>query len=249
MNTGSLRGKSAIITGAAQGLGAAIARAYAEAGMALVLLDIKVEPLATLAEQLSLAHNVPVLPMPADLSDPERTRTAAEGAVRELGAPHVLVHNAALLINRPLQAVSFDAWRREMSIIIDAAFVLTQVVWEPMTAAGGGRIVYVSSRSGVEGFLDESPYVAGKHALEGFMKCMAMEGEPRGIRANTITPGMLMHTPMSEITYDAEARKRWVDSYLLTPGFVWLAAEDSAHVTGQRLNAWEISEQVRAGTL
>lgn len=249
MNIASLRGKSAIITGAAQGLGAAIARAYAEAGMGLVLLDIKAEPLATLAEQLSQAHGVPVLPMPADLSDPERTRTAAEGAVRELGTPHVLVHNAALLINRPLLSVSYEAWRHENAIIIDAAFVLTQTVWAPMTMAGSGRIVYVSSRSGIEGFMDESPYVAGKHALEGFMKCMAMEGAPRGIRANTITPGMLMHTPMSEITYDAEARKRWVDPYLLTPGFVWLASDESEHVTGQRLNAWELSEQVRAGTL
>jgi NAD(P)-dependent dehydrogenase (short-subunit alcohol dehydrogenase family) len=135
-----------------------------------------------------------------------------------------------------------------MNVIIQAAFVMTQTVWNAMTEAGGGHLIYVSSRSGIEGFMDESPYVAGKHALEGFMKCMAMEGKARRISANTVTPGMYMRTPMSEKNYSDELKQKWVDPILLTPGFVWLASQPPGSITGQRLNAWELSERVRAGT-
>lgn len=241
-----LRGKTAIITGAAQGLGEAIARAYAEHGMRLALIDVKADLLNETAARLRAAHGVDVFTHADDLSDAKATQAAGRWAVETAGTPHILVHNAAILINRPLLDVTWEAWQRETNVIMGAAFLLTQAVWPAMVAAGGGHLLYVSSRSGIEGFLDESPYVAGKHALEGFMKCMAMEGEPHGISANTITPGMLMHTPMSEYNYNEEAKQKWVDPYLLTPGFVWVASQAPGAVSGQRLNAWELSTAQKA---
>jgi NAD(P)-dependent dehydrogenase (short-subunit alcohol dehydrogenase family) len=231
-----LMGRAAIVTGAAQGLGYAIARAYTEAGMRVAALDVQAEALAAACDRLGAL----ALPVVADLADAADTQRAARQALELVGTPAVLVHNAAILVNRPLLEVSLEAWTREMNVIIQAAFLLTQAVWQPMTDAGGGSIVYVSSRSGIEGFLDEAPYVAGKHALEGFMKCMAMEGEPRGIRANTITPGKAMRTPMSEYNYSEELKKTWVDPYLLTPGFLVLAGRHN--LSGQRLNAWEMAQ-------
>jgi NAD(P)-dependent dehydrogenase (short-subunit alcohol dehydrogenase family) len=70
--------------------------------------------------------------------------------------------------------------------------------------AAGGALIYVSSRSGIEGFAEETAYCAAKHALEGFSKCAALEGAPHGILSVTVTPGMYMHTPMSERTYPPE---------------------------------------------
>jgi NAD(P)-dependent dehydrogenase (short-subunit alcohol dehydrogenase family) len=241
----TLRGQGAIITGAAQGLGAAIARAYAEQGMVLALIDIQADALHATCDALraaSGADGAAITPIIADLSDAASTQRSAREALAALGrTPKVLVHNAAILVNRPLLDVTPEAFTREMNVIIQAAFLLTQAVWQPMTDAGGGSLIYVSSRSGVVGFLDESPYVAGKHALEGFMKCMALEGEPRGITANTITPGMYMRTPMSESNYSDALKQQWVDPYLLTPAFVQLAAQTAgapgAH-SGERLNAW-----------
>ncbi len=230
-----LQGKSAIVTGAAQGLGYAIAKAYVNAGMTVALIDVKEDVLQKVADELgSSAYAIA-----ADLSDATATQQGIARALHTVGTPRILVHNAAVLVNRPLMELTLEAWTREMNIIIQAAFLLTQAVWQPMTDAGGGSIVYVSSRSGVEGFLDEAPYVAGKHALEGFMKCMAMEGESRHIRANTITPGKAMHTPMSEYNYSEDLKKTWVDPYLLTPAFLTLATDTT--ITGQRLNAWEMS--------
>jgi NAD(P)-dependent dehydrogenase (short-subunit alcohol dehydrogenase family) len=108
---------------------------------------------------------------------------------------------------------------------------------------GGGIILLVTSMSGIIGFLNESAYCASKHGLEGFMKCLAMEGEPHNIRVNTVTPGHGMQTPLSEANYTEEEKQRWVDPMLLAPAFVELV---TTQLTGQRLNAWEMSEQIRA---
>lgn len=233
-----LTNKTAIVTGAAQGLGYAIAKAYVNAGMRVALIDVKAEPLAAVQAELGDQTTAII----TDLSDADATVSAARKALNWLGAPTVLVHNAAILVNRPLLDVDLASFTREMNVIIQAAFLLTQAVWQPMTEAGGGSIVYVSSRSGIVGFDEESPYVAGKHALEGFMKCMAIEGKPRNIAVNTITPGMYMHTPMSEYNYPPELKQKWIDPMRLTPAFLMLAGQTGAGISGERLNAWHLSQ-------
>lgn len=233
-----LTGKLAIVTGAAQGLGYAVAKAYIEQGMTVALLDVKAESLQTVVSELGAnAH-----PFVADLSDATSTQETIQTVLDQLGTPRILVHNAAILVNRAILDIPLDAWQREVNVGIQAAFLLTKAVWQGMTDAGGGSIVYVSSQSGIKGFMDESPYCTAKHGLEGFMKCMAMEGESRNIAVNTVTPGMYMHTPMSEYNYPDELKQKWVDPYLLTPAFVTLAGQDAKGTSGQRLNAWELSQ-------
>lgn len=235
-----LKGAAAIITGAAQGLGYAIARAYVAEGMRVALMDVQADKL----EQAARDIGGDTLPIQADLSDATATRVAVQQALDHYGTPRVLVHNAAILINRPLLEIPLEAWQREVNVGIQAAFLLTQAVWPLMTQAGKGSIVYVSSQSGIKGFMDESPYCTAKHGLEGFMKCMAMEGAECNIAVNTITPGMYMRTPMSERNYPDELKQKWVDPIRLTPAFVMLARQDASSITGQRLNAWEMSQTI-----
>lgn len=238
-----LRGAFAIVTGAAQGLGRAISTAYVRAGMRVALMDVRQDLLDDACAELRRTENADCLPVPVDLADAESTISAARRAIDHYGAPRVLVHNAAILVNRPLLDIPLADWQREVNVGIQAAFLLTQAVWPLMAEQGGGSIVYVSSRSGIEGFMDESPYCTAKHGLEGFMKCMALEGAPRNIAVNTVTPGMYMRTPMSEYNYPEELKQKWVDPILLTPAFVHLARQDAAGITGQRLNAWELSQE------
>jgi NAD(P)-dependent dehydrogenase (short-subunit alcohol dehydrogenase family) len=241
-----LRGKAAIVTGAAQGLGFAISKALWQAGMHVAMLDVQAEHLE------SAIHNIRALgadggaceAIDCDLTDAIDTLTAVEKAISIYGAPRILIHNAAILIMRALPEVSFTEWQRTLNVGVQAAFIMTRRVWEPMTAAGGGSVVYVSSRSGVEGFANESAYCTAKHGLEGLMKALALEGQPRNIAVNTITPGMYMHTPMSERNYDAEAKQRWIDPMRLTPAFLHLARQDATGITGQRLSAWELSNSL-----
>lgn len=241
----SLQGMAAIVTGAAQGLGRAIARAYAAEGMRVALLDINAAALAQLAEELRVL-GAQCLPIQVDLSDADATQRAAEEVIAAYGTPRVLVHNAALLVQRTMLEINFAQWRKETDIILQAAFLLTKMIWSPMIEAGGGSIVYVSSGSGIKGFEKEIAYCPAKHGQEGLMKSLAIEGEPHQISVNTITPGAPMRTPMSELNYTEEYKRGWIDPALLAPAFVFLAKAKPGAVTGERLNAWELSEAIRS---
>jgi NAD(P)-dependent dehydrogenase (short-subunit alcohol dehydrogenase family) len=243
-----LRGKTAILTGAAQGLGYAIARAYAAEGMRVALMDVQRERLNQVADEVR-ALGGEALPIAVDLSDAAATQIAADEALAVLGTPCVLVHNAALLREVPFAEVRFENWRRELDIILQAAFLLCKAVWQPMMAAGGGSIVLLSSGSGIKGFVNESAYCPGKHGQEGLMKVLSMEGAPHHIAVNTITPGAPINTPMSDSNYSPEMKLKWVDPALLAPAFVYLAKQGAAGLTGERLSAWDVSEQIRAGQI
>ncbi len=238
----ALKGSFAILTGAAQGLGLAIARAYAQQGMKLALMDVQADKLNTLAEELE-ALGAACLPIPVDLADANATQAAVELALSKFGKPRVLVHNAALLKERSLLEVTFPQWQLEMNIILQAAFLLSKAVWQPMIEAHGGSIVYVSSGSGIKGFVKEVAYCPAKHGQEGLMKVLALEGQPYNIAVNTITPGAPMNTPMSAENYPEELKQKWVDPAVLAPAFVYLAGIDAHDITGERLNAWELAQQ------
>ena len=230
----ALEGKSVVLTGAAQGLGAAIARHFHELGAGLILLDRDGEGLAETCAACPGATSAVV-----DLSDVGDTERAIAAVVT--GPIDTLIHNAAILRVEPLETVSLGTFPATLNVGIQAAFQLTQAVW-PHMKKQGGALVYVSSRSGVEGFANETAYCAGKHALEGFSKCLALEGEPHGILSVTITPGMYIHTPMSETTYPPELREKWVDPIVLAPAFSYLASRPM-HLSGQRLDAWVLTQQ------
>ncbi len=232
----NLRGQSAIITGAAQGLGYAIAKAYVHEGMRVALMDIRGDLLETVASEFTAAGG-DVLPITVDLSDAAQTQTAVEAALGQYGPPRALIHNAALLITRSMREITLDQWQTEINIILQAAFILSKAVWQPMIDAGGGSIVYLSSGSGYKGFIEEVAYNPGKHGIEGLMKCLALEGKPFNIAVNCATPGAPINTPMSDTNYSEEQKQHWVDPALLTPAFVYLAKQDGSGLSGHRVAA------------
>ena len=232
----NLRGQAAVITGAAQGLGYAVAMAYAREGMKLALLDIRGDLLESVADEVR-AHGVEALSLTVDLSDAGETQSAIDIALGRFGAPRILIHNAALLITRSMRQITFEQWQKEINIILQAAFILSKACWQPMIDAGRGSIVYLSSGSGYKGFIEEVAYNPGKHGIEGLMKCLALEGAAFNIAVNCATPGAPINTPMSDMNYTAEQKKTRVDPALLTPAFVHLARQDGKGMTGHRVAA------------
>ena len=229
-----LKDQTVLITGAAQGLGAAIARVFARQGARLVLVDMAAEALAETAQDLPGEPQTIV----ADLSDAQAT----EGAIAKIEGPiDTVIHNAAILRPEPVTNVSFATFRATLDVGIQAAFQLTQAVWAGMVQRGGGALIFVSSQSGIKGFADETAYCAAKHALEGFSKCLALEGAAHGIVSCTITPGKAMHTPMSERNYPPELKADWIDPERLTPAFAEIATTRDPRLNGMRLNAWEMA--------
>ena len=231
----ALSDQRVVITGAGQGLGAAIARVFAGQGADLVLLDVNAGGLDAINDQIGGAATV----ICVDLADADAT---AKAIATISGPIDTLIHNAAILRPEPIEAVSLVTFKATMDVGIQAAFQLSQAVWAAMKARGGA-LIFVSSQSGIKGFVDETAYCAAKHALEGFSKCLAMEGEAHGIVSCTITPGRAMHTPMSERNYPPELKAEWIEPELLAPAFAHIATTREVALSGQRLNAWDLSQE------
>lgn len=237
--TVALKDQRVIITGAAQGLGAAIARRFAEHGARLVLLDYNADGLAETVKTCGSDATA----LQVDLSDRAQTDSAIAKALAELGHVDTLVHNAAILDRRLFADEDFASFFKTVNVGLQAGFQLSHAVWPGMVAAGGGAIVYVSSRSGIVGFKEEAAYCASKHALEGLAKSLALEGAAHGITANTVTPGMYMRTPMSDRNYNDELKAKWVDPIMLTTAFVQIAEHKLKDQSGERLDAWQLSQK------
>lgn len=143
-----------IITGAGQGLGAAIARRFAAAGARLALMDYDAAALADAAGVCGSA----AIGIEVDLSDKAATDAAIARTFGQLGRIDTLIHNAAILRPTAFEDENFGSFFRTVNVGLQAGFQLSRAVWHGMKSAGGGTLIFVSSRSGIEGFADEAAY-------------------------------------------------------------------------------------------
>lgn len=186
-----LSGKVAIITGAAQGQGAAEARLFAELGARVVLTDVLVDKGQEVAESIGDAARF----VQHDVADESGWAAAVDTAVGEFGRLDVLVNNAAICRNVPLVEQTAAGFETMLQVNLIGPFLGMQAVVEPMKAAGGGSIINVSSQAGMQGLTGYSAYGASKWGLRGMSKVAALELGALGIRVNTVFPGMI-DTPM-----------------------------------------------------
>ncbi|MBP2549759.1 NAD(P)-dependent dehydrogenase (short-subunit alcohol dehydrogenase family) [Neorhizobium galegae] len=240
--SGVLQGKVTVVTGAARGLGRAIARAYAAEGAIVYALDVLEDEVATLR-----AEPGDLRPGRLDLADPADIEQVMAAIEAEAGRIDVLVNNAGIIFFKPVEEVSLADWDLLMNINLRGAFLCCRAVAPGMKARRSGAIINVSSNAGIKGDTDESAYCASKFGLEGLSRALAVEFAPYNVSVNSITPGHPMHTAMSEITYSAELRKIWKDPIELTPAFVHLALQDASGITDQRIRAWDMVVELGKG--
>jgi NAD(P)-dependent dehydrogenase (short-subunit alcohol dehydrogenase family) len=175
----------AVVTGAAKGIGAAIAEALAEAGYALALIDREdASPQARGG-----------LAVRGDVSDLADVRDFADAAMERFGAVDVLVNNAGISSIGPAETTSAEEWRRVIDINLTGPFLLCQAFGARMLERGAGAIVNVASIAGLHGVSDRAAYNASKHGLIGLTRTLAAEWGGRGVRVNAVCPGWVK-TPM-----------------------------------------------------
>lgn len=244
MGTRPLNQQTVMITGAAKGLGRAIADAFHTAGAQLVLLDYDAEVLDRTQRELPGSRVYP-----ADLSDGAATKRVI-AAIHEdcarAGDTRIdtLVHNAGFLEPQAFADMDEARWALTFNVGIQAAYWLTRAYWKSWLETGAGCAIYVSSNSGIRADWGEAAYASTKHALEGFSAALALEGTERGVYTHTVTPGMAMRTPMSQQNYPPELKAKWVDPSELAPAFTYLAQQPNAALSGKRLSAWELARGV-----
>ena len=227
--------KNILITGAADGLGYAVSKKFAEKNANLFLIDINYEKLVN--NNLPNSKNIK-----CDLSHITYVEELVDNLSNKNIEIDILIHNAAVLIPKSYEDTDSKYWNEMINISLNSGFILSNYAWKIMKKKKQGIIIFVSSRSGIEGFENESAYCASKHGLEGLMKSLSIEGSKLGIQVFTITPGMFMNTPMSEHNYEDEYKKKWVDPIELAPAFLKLASGNFNDLNGKHVNAWELSK-------
>ena len=226
--------QTVLITGAAQGLGLAITKAFEKKNANLILVDKN-------SESLEKINNVKHRKFVINLSIKEEVYALINDLKNKSIYINTLIHNASILVPTSFEMLTEQMWSETINVTLETGFLLSKLVWNDMVSKRDGVIIFVSSGSGIEGFVDESAYCAAKHGLEGLMKSLALEGKDYGVQVFTVTPGMYMNTPMSQANYTEEFKKKWIDPIQLTPAFLKLASRKYKSLNGQRINAWELS--------
>ncbi len=234
---GRLDGRTALVTGAARGMGYAIAHRLAELGADLAVNDLDTAG----AEEAARRLGPDVLAVPADVTSRESVRDMVAGTAQHFGRLDILVNNAGILFPTPLEQITEAEWRRTLDVNLTGVFFSTQAAIAPMKEGGYGRIVNLASTAGkTVSTLGGAHYTASKHGVLGLTRASALELAPHGITVNAVCPG-LIDTEMAHENTTPERLEAYRTSFpierLGRPEEVahlvcFLASEAAGYITG-----------------
>ena len=238
-----LTGRSALVTGAAGGIGSAVAQALAGAGAAVLVTDVDADAASAVAERISASGgkaDSAVLDV-ADRAAADAAAARAAGLTE--GRLHILINNAGVTVPAMFPDLTEETFRRLIDVHVMGAFHCTQAALPFLATDGTGRIINVTSSAGITGTLGQVNYSAAKAGIIGFTKSLARELARKNILVNALAP--LAATPMTETIRTNEkfaatmlARiplRRWAEPDEIAGAFVFLASDAASYITGQVL--------------
>jgi 3-oxoacyl-[acyl-carrier protein] reductase len=239
-----LAGRTAIVTGAAQGIGAAVARAFADSGARVCVVDLTLERAEALAHKLR-AGGDEAIGIGCDVSRRDQVDTMVTATHQHFGRVDILINNAGITRPAMLHKMTEAQWDEVMAVHLKGSFNCLQAVARGMMDRRYGRIVNVTSTAGVVGTIGQINYSAAKAGVVGLTMSAAKELAKYGIVVNAIAPGAA--TPMTEtIRTDTRFKEkyleripigRWAEPEEIAPVFVFFASDAASYVTGQVLAA------------
>jgi NAD(P)-dependent dehydrogenase (short-subunit alcohol dehydrogenase family) len=238
-----LDGRVAIVTGASRSIGAAAARAFAEAGATVVLAARTAQAIEAIAEEINAAGGR-ALAIPTDVMDPESVNRLVEMTVASFGHLDLAFNNAgAGHMPKLLADISFEDFEAGLKANLYGSFLGMKYEIPAMLAAGGGAIVNMSSTAGLQGAPGMGPYAAAKHGVVALTKTAALDYGPRNIRVNAVAPGPIVNEQMSRLpeeTLQGIARhvplRRLGSAEEVARAAVWLCSDEAAFITGAVLS-------------
>src|ERR1043165_7899378 len=238
---------TAIVTGAARGIGAAVAARFVREGHAVALLDLDADALTETAETLT-SEGGTVLALPTDVSDEDAVTAAVALTAEKLGPPTILVNNAGYARDADIGDMTTRDWDEVFGVHMRGTFFTTRLVQKYMVEAGWGRVVNISSISAL-GHAGRVNYSAAKAGIIGFTKALANELGPMGVTANAVAPGFIVSAMTAKtarrLGRDFEEHQRIAAESIavrrvgrpedIANAVAFFASEDSGFVTGQVL--------------
>jgi len=222
-----LRGKTAVVTGAARGLGLVIAEAFAREGMRVAGIDVKREELAEAMRSVGERYGVETLSFAGDIGDEKTVRSFIADTMREWNRIDVLVNNAGIRKIAPVWETSVEMWDEIHNANLKGHFLCTrEVLNQAMRPANDGVIIVISSGSGKKGEEDSSAYCASKWGVIGFAESVAKDLKKSRIRTTTITPGMIL-TPMARESEAWGLGLDWLDPSAVAEAVVFCVKQDA----------------------
>ena len=233
--------KVVVVTGAARGIGHAIARKFLDTGHRVALLDIDAPALARAAAALGAPDRA--LPVECDVSDPRQVESAIDRVAQVFGRIDALVNNAGVAVFKPILETTFEEWRHVLGVNLSGPFLCAQACAPVMLRNGGGAIVNITSISGLRASSLRVAYGTSKAALDHLTKQQAAELGNLGIRVNAVAPGPVdtamakkVHTPDIRADYhDAIPLNRYGTETEIAEAVAFLCSDAASYINGQTL--------------
>ena len=235
-----LEGKTALVTGAARGIGKAIAMRYAEHGANIAFTDLNYDDNMKAVEEELRAFGVDAKGYASDAGSYEKTEATINEIVKDFGTVHIVVNNAGITRDGLLMRMDEAQWDMVINVNLKSVFNVTKAIQRTLLKQKEGSIINVSSVVGVNGNAGQSNYAASKAGIIGFTKSIAQELGSRNIRCNAIAPGFIITEMTAKL--GEEVQKAWADQIPLKRGgtpedvadlCVFLGSDLSAYITGQ----------------
>ncbi len=256
MNPQPLRDRIAVVTGGAQGLGAALCRRLADEGAHVVVADLNGVKAEETAAEIAAATGRRTLALAVDVTNEEQVQAMVQRTVADFGRLDILVANAGIVLSGPVEEFDAAKWRLVVEVNLVGYFLCAKHAAAVMKEQRSGVIVQINSKSGKKGSFKNSAYAASKFGGIGFTQSIALELAEYGVRVNAVCPGNLLDSPLwVESLYaqyaarlgisEEEVRRRYVDQVPMKRGctytdvanmVVFLASDQSSYMTGQALN-------------
>ncbi|SHE38400.1 3-hydroxybutyrate dehydrogenase [Loktanella atrilutea] len=201
----NMTGKNCIVTGAASGIGRAIAEKYVSDGANVCIADLKLEAAQRVAEELTAMGPGRAMAVEMDVTDEDAVNAGVARTVETLGGVDVLVSNAGIQIVHRIEDFPYAEWKKLLAIHLDGAFLTTKACLPHMYKQGSGTVIYMGSVHSKEASPLKSAYVTAKHGLLGLARTLAKEGGPKGVRSHVICPGFVK-TPLVEKQIPEQAK-------------------------------------------
>lgn len=249
----SLKGKTALVTGAAQGIGAAMAERLAQDGAAVAVIDIKAEKAEEVADCLRAA-GARSLSAAIDVTDRESVADGISRIAEELGAPQILVNNAGVYKSTPLLDASSISWDISLDVMLKGVLLMSQEAAPHMIRAGWGRIINLGSMMSSVAYGEDLAYCTAKSGVLGLTRSLAAELAKHNICVNAICPGSILTSMLEKVGRAVERRdgletESWLQKRAgeiplgrlglpedIANAVSFFCSEDSSYITGQSLH-------------